>query len=231
MGGRSNTAERGSGLIGGKNDPEITDDIRDFFLPRGVRNKLSQIEKIQSCNKLKSYLESKGIELDTDLQSLKGNRANDNIPAVTELAQKIAVGIETYQELYGPKALSSLKKVVLYDQNLDTHAAYHFNLIGEKDLLAGTIRFSDWNASGRDVFHELGHAFQDSNKAKGEDVISYSDRIAQTVGIPKSAYTGSSGIGEENAERMAEAFGFGFSRGSKSGVRFIENLSKSRRKR
>lgn len=57
------------------------------------------------------------------------------------------------------------------------------------------------------------------------------EREIDMGGRGSTAERGSGLIGGKNAERMAEAFGFGFSRGSKSGVQFIKNLSKSRRKR
>lgn len=216
--------EDGFKLVGGKHDAEITDSIYDYHLPQATRDKLDEISEMSTYNEFKDYFAEQGIELDTGLEKLKGERADDDIPAVKELLQKITVGIDSYKETFGEDSLSALKKIVLYDENLDTHAAYFFNLIGENDPDAGTIKFSDWNATGRDVFHELGHAFQDSMKADDEDIISFANRLAEEIDIPNSAYKGTSDLGEENAEMMAEALGFGFSQGIEKDIDFIEEL-------
>lgn len=212
-------------LIGGINDPELTDSIRDYFLPENTRKKLSEFEELHSYDDFKEYLDKKGIELDTDLEKLKSTMSQDDIPAVKEMMQKVVTAIDSYEEVYGPDALSALKRIKLYDQDLDTHAAYHFNLIGENDPLAGTIRFSDWNASGRDIYHELAHAVQDSMRNDDEDVIIFANRLSKKVNIPKTAYSGTGElVGEEAAENMAENMAFGFARGNKKGMKFIEEL-------
>lgn len=212
-------------LIGGINDPELTDSIHDYFLPENTRKKLSEFEELHSYDDFKEYLDKKGIELDTDLEKLKTTMSQDDIPAVKEMMQKVVTAIDSYEEVYGPDALSALKRIKLYDQDLDTHAAYHFNLIGEDDPLAGTIRFSDWNASGRDIYHELAHAVQDSLRDDDEDVIIFANRLSKKVNIPKTAYSGTGElVGEEAAENMAENMAFGFARGSKNGMKFIDDF-------
>lgn len=212
-------------LIGGTNDPELTDSIHDYYLPSSTRAKLSEFEQMTTYNDFEKYLKTKGIELDTDLVKLKTTMANDDIPAVKEMMQKVVTAIDSYEETYGADALSALKKIKLYDEDLDTHAAYHFNLVGEKDPFAGTIRFSDWEATGRDIFHELGHALQDSLKNDDEDIIIFTNRLAKKINIPKTAYSGTGElIGEEAAENMAENLAFGFARGNKKGQQFIKDL-------
>ena len=213
-------------LIGGKDDAEITDSIYDYYLPTEVRSRLDEISQMGTYNEFKDYFARNGIELDTGLDKLKTERSDDVIPAVQELCQKLVVAIETYKKTFGDNALASLKRIVLYDDDLDVQAAYFFNMIGENDPRAGEIAFRGWNAGGREVFHELGHAFQDSHKLVGEDCISFSNRIAQNIQIPNSAYKGIGDLGEENAEMMAEAFGFGFTQGIKKDIDFIKNLRK-----
>jgi len=208
-------------LRGGENDPEITDSIEDYYLPDAIRTKLPIIRGINTYEDFEKYLNDKGISLDTDLDKLKVDRRKDIIPTVQEMIQKVATAIETYEYMFGKNSLSSLKAIKLYDQDLDTHAAYHFNLKGENDPLAGTIRFRDWNVSGRDIFHELGHVMQDSMKGHNDDIISYTNNLARNITIPNSAYKGVSNLGEQNAEMMAEALAFGFSRGTPQGLRFI----------
>lgn len=213
-------------LIGGKDDAEITDSIYDYYLPTEVRSRLDEISQMGTYNEFKDYFARNGIELDTGLDKLKTERSDDVIPAVQELCQKLVVAVETYKKTFGDDALTSLKRIVLYDDDLDVQAAYFFNMIGENDPRAGEIAFRGWNAGGREVFHELGHAFQDSHKLVGEDCISFSNRVAQNIQIPNSAYKGISDLGEENAEMMAEAFAFGFTQGIKKDIDFIKNLRK-----
>lgn len=212
-------------LTAGNGDAEIADSIEDYSIPKATRNKLEQIRQIKTYHNFKEYFKEQGIELNTQLKKLE-ERENDEIPAVKTMLEKIAVAVDSYKETFGPDSLKALKSIMLYDTELDTHAAYHFNLKGEHDPLAGTIRFSDWNASGRDIYHELGHAFQDSVKTSGDDVITYADKIAKSVGISNTSYKGTSGIGEQNAEMMAEQLAYGFSRGSKNGLSFIYELRK-----
>lgn len=215
-------------LIPGKNNPEITDSIRDYYLPQYVRDNLASIESLSSYNDFVEYFKAQGITLDTMLESLKTTRQNDDIPAVKELCQKLATGIDTYKTMFGEDALSKLTRIVLYDRTEDSTAAYYFNRIGENDPLAGTIRFSNWQADGRVVFHELAHAFQDSKARKDEDAVSFSVRMVSEARLdPKfSAYFGAAQDVIE-AERFADAFGFGFSQGSELGMEFIDNVRRA----
>lgn len=213
-------------LIGGKGDSEVTDDISDYYLPQATRDKLNEIESMSTYNEFKDYLDKKyGIQLDTGLDTLKGSRADDSISAVAEQCQKITTAIDAYRETFGEDALSSLKKVYLYDKDLDVRAAYFFNMVGENDPLAGEIHFSQWGDDGRTIFHELAHAYQDSHKLPGEDAITYSERVIRDLGAEGlSAYTGASEAAYA-AEQFADAFGFGFSHGSESGLDFINRVA------
>lgn len=212
-------------LIGGKNNPELSDKLEDLFLPQDIRDKLPEIESMRTYSQFEQWLNSKGIELDTDLEKLKTIRRNDEIPSVYKLTQTIRTAIETYESEFGPEALSTLKRIKLYDNDLDNLASYHFNRLGENDLLAGTIRFKDWSADGKDVFHELAHALQDSHKLQGEDAILSANRLVELGELDKT-FRGNVNFTDETewAEKMAEAFGSGFGRGNKKGIEFIKNL-------
>lgn len=212
-------------LRGGKGDPEVTDSIYDYHIPDTVREKLKVIESMRTYAQFKDYFSIKGISLESGLSVLEGVKSTEEIKSVYTLLQKIAVGVETYESEFGPNALSALKKVVIYDEKETSLAAYYFNKLGENDSLAGSIRFRDWNADGRAVFHELAHAFQDSNKHKDEDALKFSDRIARNVSMvkfpgPRTTYTDES----YNAEKMADIFGYGFFKGNESNINFIEDV-------
>lgn len=212
---------------------EVTDSIHDYYLPQATRNKIPTIEQLHTYNDFKKYIDKKfGVELDTGLEKLKGELADDKIPAVERECQKIITAIHAYRDVFGEKSLSSLKKIYLYDSDLDVPAAYFFNRVGENDPLAGEIHFRDWGNSGRNIFHELGHAFQDSHKGEGEDAVTYAERIIRdTKSEHLSAYAGASSS-DYSAEQFSEALGFGFSMGTSEGIDFIsilENLVKRKR--
>lgn len=214
-------------LVPGKYSAEITDSVSDYFLPQSTRNKLEEIQKLNSFDDFSKYFETVGITLDTDLKSLSGERRFDTIKPVKELCEKLAVGIDSYKQLYGDNALSKLNRILLYSDSLECTAAYNFNRIGENDPMAGTLEFRDWTSNGRDVFHELAHAFQDSNARPGEDAVSFSQRVVQQAGLNPNfnAYSGAAQDVIE-AERFADAFGFGFYLGSKSGLEFIQSVQR-----
>ncbi len=201
-------------LTQGKNDPNITDAIEDYSLPENVRKQLNRIKNIKSYNDLQKFLGERGIQLSTDLEKLSKERPDDkNIKSVSELSQKIATGILTYESVFGKQSLSALKRVNLYDEKLKESAAFHFNQKGESDPLAGTIRFRDWNATGSTVFHELAHAYQASKAKKNEDAIKYSDRVVKSKKIKYKSIYGVNGEAE-NAEMMAEMISHTFTKNS-----------------
>lgn len=212
-------------LSGGRHDPVLTDSIHDYFLPKATRGKLDEIESLKTYSDFEEYFTSKGITLDTDLVKLKENMRHKEIEAVESLCQKIVTGVEAYEDTFGPEALSKLNKIILYDESLDVKAAYHFNRIGENDPFAGTIRFSQWSSDGREVFHELAHAFQDSNALPGEDAVSFASRMVKEANLAEDfkAYFGAD-KDVMDAERFADAFGFGFGRGMDVGIEFIKRV-------
>lgn len=217
--------------ISGTKPDEITDDIESYYLPNITKGRVSEIEELRSFDDFKEYFADRGIELTTDLESLSGRRSGDDIRAVREECQKIAVAVDAYRDMFGSDALSKLKRINLYDETLDTRAAYHFNRIGEDDPYAGTIRFRQWDDDGRTIFHELAHAFQDSQARRGEDAVSYAERMVKEAKLPDSfsAYTGAASD-VYDAERFADAFGYGFSKGNKEGLNFIRNVKKRMKK-
>lgn len=221
-----NTAAK---LVGGKNNPEITDDIHDYFLPQKTREKLDWIENIDTYDDFEKYLKKKGIDLDVGIDKLKNEMKFDTMPpAVKTQCQKIATALEAYEDEFGPGCLSKLKKIYLYDDDLDAKASYFFNQLGEHDPLAGEIHFRDWNASGHDIFHELAHAFQDSHAIKGkEDALLYSKRMVKEAKMPVDwqAYTGAISDEAMDAERFAEAFGHAFTLNSPTRQEFVYRVA------
>ena len=228
MGGRGSSSGRAQGidLLPGANDPELTDAISDYYLPADVRAKLGQISQIKTYNDLQAYLGQNGIELDTDVDSLKGSEGDNVHPAIAEQAQKIAVAVETYKSTFGNDSLKALKRVKVYDKSLDTTGAFHYNEKGENDPLAGTMRIRDWSVSGHDIYHELAHAMQTSRAKSGEDTLQYSDRIMKKYGKKLNVKYSGNNSKVYNAEVMAESISNGFTQGGSEYVDLINYLRK-----
>lgn len=225
IGGQMKAIGRSVSLIGGKSDPEITDAIEDYYLPEKTRGRLQTIKGIKTYSAFAKYCSDNGIELDTQLESLKGDHADVEHVAVAALCQKIAIGIEAYKDTFGEHCLDKLKRIVLYDDSIDETATYSFNRTGENDPDAGTLRISGWNMTGREVFHELAHVMQDSMSGEEEDAVSFSERINRSCPSSKlaKAYFGASSRDYE-AERLADGIAFAFVYGSKSDIDYLNEF-------
>ncbi len=213
-------------LRGGAGNPAATDNPQDYYLPQSVRDKLSRIQNIQSYNELKEYLRTNGIELETGEVRLKGEMGDAKLPMVAAAAQKIAVGVETYKALFGNDALSKLKTITLIDNTVVGQGGYVARLLGEKkSSIDGTLRLRDLNVTGHEIFHELAHAFQDSQAKRGEDILTYSSRAVREMSL-SSSQTAYFGAREAHlqAERYADAFADGFTRGTRDGIAFIRSV-------
>lgn len=212
-------------LIGGNNDPEVTNNMHDFFLPQKTRQKIDRIEKIKTYSQAKQFFEAEyGIKLSTKIESLETSRRDDEIEAVSGMVQNIAIAVDAYKETFGDKALSKLHEIVLYDRDLDTQAGYYFNRLGEHDPLAGQIHFRRWDKDGYPIFHELAHALQDSFAGTNEDAVLFSERVLKALDAEDlKAYFGASSE-DQAAEQMADAIGYGFSRGEERDMDFILKL-------
>lgn len=211
-------------LIGGWNDAEITDNIRDYYMSNNVRSKINEISNLKTFNDLKDYFKKQGIELTTDLQSLK-DKANDEIPVVRDTGQKFAIAVEIFKDTYGKDALSKLKRINMYAKDEDAKAAYYYNKKGEKDPLAGTIQTRDFFIDGRQILHEITHAFQDSKAKKGEDAVTFSERLMKDTGANFKSYFGAR-TSDLAAEQMADAISYGFHQGKKKNIDFIKTIRK-----
>ena len=194
-------------------------------MPEATREKLDKIESLRTYSDFEEYFASKGITLDTDLVKLKESMRDEEIEAVKSLCQKIVTGVEAYEDTFGPEALSKLNRIILYDESLDVKAAYHFNMIGENDPFAGTIRFRQWDSDGREVFHELAHAFQDSHAKSNEDAVMFASRMVSEANLSDKiqAYTGAASE-VLDAERAADAFSFAYIRGNEEAQKFLSNV-------
>lgn len=212
-------------LHGGKDNPEITDSIDDYYIPEKTRSKLPEIKKVKSYNDLKEELRKQGIELETGLEKLNDRYADENIESVRETSQRILTAIQTCKDVFGENALSALKKIRLYDEDCDEQASYYLTKIGEdKEPNEGTLVIRDFSISGKDIFHEFAHVLQDSKKGEGEDAVSFSSRVNENVGgSPAKSYFGANPEDAE-AEKFAQAFSSAFTRNSESSRDYIQKV-------
>lgn len=211
----------------GKENAELTDDYHDFCLPKGVRERIGEIEKIKTFNQIKAYFESKGIFLETDVKSLLGERGDEYIEAVASAGQNIIAAYESYIEVYGKDALKKLRGIRLKDDSCKSTASYHYNAIGEKDPLEGVICFRQFgSAGGHNVFHEFAHCYQDSQVRGGEDAVMAADRIMESIKEKPAGVRAYFGADKNaaNAEAMAEGFAYAFKYGDKEYVDFLKSV-------
>lgn len=88
-------------------------------------------ENVKTYKDFESYLKRHGLELDTSTERLKKERYDSDLPkAVKGQVDLIIAAIEQYSELGG---LSRLKKVHIWDKDLEVQGQYVYNAIGEND--------------------------------------------------------------------------------------------------
>lgn len=227
----------GSGSGGWSHNPSEKDPQNEFdrvdgyCLPKKTADKLSELKQVNTYSKIEKFLSDRGISIDTDVKDLKGKYKDEVIDSPSKTFVRLAIGIEAYRDKFGNDALSSLKKVKLYDNEESSKAAYYFSELGEKEPKEGQISFRQWDNTGREIFHELAHAYQDSHKRNGEDAVTYSNRVVKEAKLSDkaTAYAGAGASGNGKgieAERFADSFARGFSYGNKEDLDFIDRVAK-----
>ena len=207
------------------------DNIEGYCLPVETAEKISELKEVNTYSKIKKFLSDRGITVDTDVEDLKGKYKDEVIDSPSNTFIRLAIGIEAYRDKFGEDALKSLKKVKFYDNEESTKAAYYYSELGEKEPKEGQISFRQWENTGREIFHELAHAYQDSHKREGEDAVTYSNRVVKEAKLSDkaTAYTGAGASGNGKgmeAERFADSFARGFSYGNKEDLDFIDRVAK-----
>ena len=173
----------------------------------------------------------RGIRVRCDIPGMESKNGDIFHKAPAECYKRIAVTVDTFRDLFGRDSLKSLKELVLYSkEDISGQAAYFYNMVGEHDPLAGTLHFGSWKMDGYKIFHEFTHVFQDSLKKRGEDAVLFAKRIVKDCNLSEKlkAYFGASADALD-AERMADAFGYGFVNGlkdnqGKARLDFIEKV-------
>lgn len=208
---------------GGTGDFELTGDVMDMYLTETARARIEGIvSKVKTAADLKDYLSERGIALETSYEPLQ-QAMDKEIPSVKQQADYIIAAIEEYDELGG---LSALKAVHIYEADLDAQAQYSYKAAGESSVEdEGHIYISDL-ADGFQVMHEFAHAYADSNKPDGMDVVAWSAELNRTAGLSKTAgaYFGANSSDRE-AERFADAIGHALTTGGDEKLEFVSNVS------
>lgn len=220
----ASSTPKASDFKGGTGDFEVTGDVADLHLTSTAKAKVkSATQKIHTANDLKTCLKDKGIDMVVDYEPLQDNMDKE-IASVKQQADYVAAAIEQYEELGG---LSSLKAVHIYDPNLDAQAQYSYRATGEGDVDdEGHLYISD-RANGFQIMHEFAHAYADSTKPEGMDVVEWSAKLNKEAGLSDSqgAYTGASSSAKE-AERFADAVGSAlcYGEGNAQRLTFLSNV-------
>lgn len=172
-------------------------------------------EKVETYKDFESYLKRHGLELDTSTERLKKDRYDSDLPkAVKGQVDLIIAAIEQYGELGG---LSRLKKVHIWDKNLEVQGQYVCNALGENDPEAYEIFFKRGSVTPHQVMHEFAHAFADSMKPEGYDCVSWSAKLNDMANLSgdAKAYMGAATDVYE-AEKFADNFSYAFTASGKS---------------
>lgn len=190
---------------------EVTGDVKDMYLTKPARTRIEgAIKTVKTANDLKKYLEDQGIKLETSYEPLK--KAMDReIPSIKEQADYVIAAIEQYKDLGGLKAL---KAVHIYDHDIDAQAQYSYRAKGEGEVPDEGHLYISYMANGEQIMHEFAHAYADSTKPDGMDVVEWSAKLNQEAGLSKNvkAYFGADSEAKE-AERFANAMGYAIADG------------------
>ncbi len=190
---------------------EITGDVKDMYLTKPARTRIEgAIKTVKTANDLKKYLENQGIKLETSYEPLK--KAMDReIPSIKEQADYVIAAIEQYKDLGGLKAL---KAVHIYDHDIDAQAQYSYRAKGEGAVPDEGHLYISYMADGAQIMHEFAHAYADSTKPDGMDVVEWSAKLNREAGLSKNvkAYFGADSDAKE-AERFANAMGYAIADG------------------
>lgn len=190
---------------------EVTGDVKDMYLTKPARTRIEgAIKTVKTANDLKKYLENQGIKLETSYEPLK--KAMDReIPSIKEQADYVIAAIEQYKDLGGLKAL---KAVHIYDHDIDAQAQYSYRAKGEGEVPDEGHLYISYMADGAQIMHEFAHAYADSTKPDGMDVVEWSAKLNQEAGLSKDvkAYFGADSDAKE-AERFANAMGYAIADG------------------
>lgn len=208
---------------GGKEDFEITEDVSDLYLTDTSRAKIEDATaNIKSAADLQEYLQEKGIALESSCEALK-NRWTDEISNVKRQIDHIVAAVEQYSEIGG---LSNVKAIHMWEVDLDVQAQYIYRAIGEGVVENEGHIYLSSRTNGFQVMHEFAHAYADSTKPSGMDVVSWSAFLNEQAGLraDATAYFGAADAVIE-AEKFADEIGGAISYGKADKLNFLANVA------
>lgn len=208
----------------GDGDFELTGNVRDMYLTESARKRIEgAVSTVKTASDLKKFIEEKGIKLEIASEALR-SAMDREIPAVKEQIDYIIAAVEQYEDLGG---LSSIKAIHFFDSDLEPQGQYSYRASGEDPVEdEGHIYISN-RANGFHVMHEFAHAYADSSKPDGMDVVEWSAMLNKQAGLSDDAgaYFGAAADAIE-AERFADALGGAFAYGNRGRDRleFLSNV-------
>lgn len=164
---------------------------------------------VNTYEDLEKWLAARGVALDTSSAKLKGDYYAKPMPkAVKAQADQIMAALCQYDELGG---VSHVNTIHLWTDFDGGQAQYHYRAQGERRFATeGHIYFQNGATTIRQVMHEFAHAWSDSAKPRGEDVVSWSKKLNAMAGLTDaSAYFGAASDvldAEKFADAVASAF-------------------------
>ncbi len=207
----------------GDGDFEITEDVLDLYLTDTAREKIVEATKnIKTAADLQEYLQTKNIVLESSCDALN-NRWTDEINSVKKQMDHIVAAIEQYGEIGG---LSSVKAIHFWEVDLETQAQYIYRAIGEGIVEDEGHIYISSRANGFQVMHEFAHAYADSTKISGMDVVSWSAFLNEQAGLAEdaAAYFGASNDVIE-AEKFADNIGGAIAYGNTDKLSFLARVA------
>ena len=164
---------------------------------------------VNTYEDFEKWLAGRGIALDTSSAKLKGDYYAKLMPkAVKAQADQIMAALCQYDELGG---ISHVNTIHLWTDFDGGQAQYHYRALGERRFATeGHIYFQNGATTIHQVMHEFAHAWSDSAKPRGEDVVTWSKKLNAMAGLTDaSAYFGAASDvldAEKFADAVATAF-------------------------
>ena len=208
---------------GGSGDFELSQNVLDLHLTNTARGRVEKLtQSIRTPKELEKYLNKRGISLTSSSKALL-SRWGDEIPAVKEQIDYVIAAIEQYDELGG---IGGIKAVHIWERDLDVQGQYCYRAIGEESVEdEGHIYLSD-RITGFQAMHEFAHAYADSTKQNGMDVVGWSAWLNDKGGLSKDfkAYFGANSDVIE-AEKFANAIGGALAYGKSDNLEFLSKVA------
>lgn len=191
-------------LQGTGNDPKLTGDYHDCYLPQATRGKLAQIDAIPDYEHASDFMmENYGIRMPID----QYNKS----PMGVQPCRQLVTAIDNLQETFGDDALIKMDSVFpIYGDIIGGPADYKYFHLGQLDSDAQNLHIAREGFDNQSLYKQLSRCFIDSQAREGEDATTVAMRWMDSLGL--SYKDGDSAV-DDLADLMARGFAYGDSDG------------------